>query len=92
MNEHKETKQLTLCSCMLLPWRCCTCCCPLLPPCLASTHLQNLDFQNPVKQIYTQLTGVMSKVFFPGSDPAVQALSIWGIFAGELQQLSYLQI
>ncbi|WIA35149.1 hypothetical protein OEZ86_003625 [Tetradesmus obliquus] len=31
--------------------------------------------------IYTQLTGVMSKVFFPGSDPAVQALSIWGIFA-----------
>jgi MFS family permease len=23
----------------------------------------------------------MSRVFFPGSDPAVQALSIWGIFA-----------
>jgi hypothetical protein len=32
----------------------------------------------------TQLTSVMSKVFFPGSDPAVQALSIWGIFAGEV--------
>jgi MHS family proline/betaine transporter-like MFS transporter len=32
-------------------------------------------------QIYTQLTSVMSKVFFPGNDPAVQALSIWGIFA-----------
>jgi hypothetical protein len=25
----------------------------------------------------------MSKVFFPGSNPAVQALSIWGIFAGQ---------
>lgn len=34
-------------------------------------------------QIYTQLASVMSKVFFPGSNPAVQALSIWGIFAGE---------
>jgi hypothetical protein len=53
------------------------------------THVSNLDNLNPSKQIYTQLTGVMSKAFFPGSDPAVQALSIWGIFAGELQQLSY---
>jgi hypothetical protein len=34
--------------------------------------------------IYTQLTSVMSKVFFPASNPAVQALSIWGIFAGEI--------
>jgi hypothetical protein len=41
-------------------------------------------FSHPAAaQIYTQLTSVMSKVFFPGSDPAVQALSIWGIFAGE---------
>eukprot|EP00775_Hariotina_reticulata_P003883 gene3883-4138_t len=31
--------------------------------------------------IYTQLASVISKVFFPGSDPGVQALSVWGIFA-----------
>lgn len=38
--------------------------------------------------IYTQLTSVMSKVFFPASNPAVQALSIWGIFAGETGRLT----
>jgi hypothetical protein len=43
-------------------------------------------------QIYTQLTSVMSKVFFPGSDPAVQALSIWGIFAGTFMNMKMKQM
>lgn len=33
-------------------------------------------------QVYTQLSTTLSNVFFPGKDPAVKALSVWGIFAG----------
>lgn len=28
---------------------------------------------------------MISKVFFPASNPSVQALSVWGIFAGDLR-------
>lgn len=33
-------------------------------------------------QIYTQLSKLLSKVFFPSNDPALQALSFWGVYAG----------
>lgn len=32
-------------------------------------------------QIYTQLSKLLSKVFFPSDDPALQALSFWGVYA-----------
>jgi hypothetical protein len=35
-----------------------------------------------VLQIYTQLSKLLSKVFFPSHDPALQALSFWGVYAG----------
>eukprot|EP00879_Flechtneria_rotunda_P003299 GHRR01003524.1.p1 GENE.GHRR01003524.1~~GHRR01003524.1.p1 ORF type:complete len:498 (+),score=121.17 GHRR01003524.1:1133-2626(+) len=31
--------------------------------------------------IYTQLSKTLSKVFFPSTDPALQALSFWGVYA-----------
>jgi hypothetical protein len=34
-------------------------------------------------QIYSQLAKVLGKVFFPTGNAAVQAVSFWGLFAGE---------
>lgn len=62
-----------------------------LPPDLAPRVLRHCVTLF-VTQIYTQLTSVMSKVFFPPGNPAVQALSIWGIFAGEGDTPSFLKV
>jgi hypothetical protein len=34
-------------------------------------------------QIYTQLSKTLGKVFFPSNNPALQALSFWGVFFSE---------
>jgi MFS family permease len=31
-------------------------------------------------QIYTQMSKILGKVFFPSGNPALQALSFWGVF------------
>lgn len=31
-------------------------------------------------QVYTQMSQILGKVFFPSRKPALQALSFWGVF------------
>jgi len=47
-----------------------------LVACCAGTLIEWFDFT-----VYSQLSGTITAVFFPASNPAAQDLAFWGVYA-----------